>query len=1309
MNSRDKITYTLSQKKAFDLNRHISVTAGAGSGKTAVLVNRYLKILLEENVRVSEIVAITFTEKAAAELKNRIVEDVNELIEEGMNGTERDRTRSLQDEARSLLDIKEQLTSANIMTIHAFCAKILREFPVEAGVDANFSVLQGIEQRLTLQDSIVETLKKLATLPDVALFLSEKPRLSHPKDDADKEELAALLRIVGRNALRTILGRLVDKRDIVDKLIAGLYGKSDEELIQYWDNFVETEAKKDFEEKFPLEEWIANLESVLTIAKGKNAKVVANLVSGLKRSEKIDDQIQIVKEILPLILTKSGTIGKRNFLGSRVDSSSVGSEIEFLVSAAKVVGDTAQAGVRAREPGDDDKLLIDVSRKIFNLYRKVLEKYELKKNLAGQLDFEDLQLKVKYLLENEPIRERLAEKYKYIMVDEYQDTNQLQYDILKPLVSDLRTGNLFIVGDKKQSVYGFRNADVRVFDKTTSEIIQQMTDKDFEWEDETLESDEMEQRGEIHLADNFRLLPNLVGFVNLVFSRIMGSGSESEFHVEYEPLIKGRANDEPGCVELVLLPYIAKHRANFQEIERAAGLSVEHAAGLLEEEIIAKRIKKLIADKAPIWKRDSETGQEASQSIKYGDIAILLRSRTNLKQIESAFEKHDIPYIVTGGIGFYQSQEIYDIYNYLQFLLTPQDDVALAGILRSPFFGLSDAQLYEVSLVTVCDSSEDANADSKDLAPETFWDKLQRYATEHPDDRRIQRTIELLNEHLNIADRIPLTSLIRRILNDTAAIGVLAYGARGEQNLANYEKLLDVAREFEGSDFSNLFDFMERLRILINEEPREGHAPTEVSENAVQIMTVHAAKGLEFPVVILPYIDRRFQYDNPPYIDDALGLGFQPSHPERNYQKSEPAITEFMKVRSGSKTEAEEKRIFYVATTRARDMLILSGRVSKKRQSPNWMNWLLNALGLDGIPVGDEGEDIDQVIRSSGKHEFPIRIIRSADEIELVEEEPEPETHIIEIPEIAIEGLSDEPEGTIFSEEHFITYAQCPTKYHLKYQLGMPEPNIFNEQISLLEEDNYDGTIPSLLDVIVHDVLKRIKTPSPKFETIEETINQLIERHSELDAAESRELQYEVEKHVYNFLISELAQKALDAPETHCEYTIAAKLGENFVTGTIDRLFKNDAEAYEVIVYKTRPINNVEHAAGLVAQAGCLLARKQDACATFNAMLVLKLFPTQKSVTTTIFFTNSGSEYSLRYDSGQLPEIEQKFMEKIVQMLSDKFEKNMSHCNDCPYAEDGVCILSEPLSMERAKVFIIGNTNLIEIENMLLYPIRKSD
>ena len=150
-------------------------------------------------------------------------------------------------------------------------------------------------------------------------------------------------------------------------------------------------------------------------------------------------------------------------------------------------------------------------------------------------------------------------------------------------------------------------------------------------------------------------------------------------------------------------------------------------------------------------------------------------------------------------------------------------------------------------------------------------------------------------------------------------IGVLSVGQQGEQRWANYEKLLRVAREFDQAGFTDLVDFLERLNLLIEEEEREGQAATQLTDDAVQVMTTHAAKGLEFPIVMLPHLDRKFRYDQEPFIDDALSIGFNPANPEKGYEKSNPTVTQLMRERARNKTVAEEKRLFYVAATRARD------------------------------------------------------------------------------------------------------------------------------------------------------------------------------------------------------------------------------------------------------------------------------------------------------------------------------------------------------------------------------------------------------
>ena len=347
---------------------------------------------------------------------------------------------------------------------------------------------------------------------------------------------------------------------------------------------------------------------------------------------------------------------------------------------------------------------------MIDVYDEVQRAYEDRKRQAGQLDFDDLQIKVRDLLhQQESIREQLAERYPYIMVDEYQDTDQLQYEILKPLISDYKSGNLFIVGDQNQSIYRFRGADVRVFDQTRKDITeyQSALTKNFTWEGQILEANDLEKRGELHLPENFRLLRNLVGFVNLIFEEIMGG--RNEFEVEYEPLIQGRTTNQSGDVELLI------------GSGRGEGESESPAD---ENELIVARIQHLVGITETVW--TDEGDGEKPRPIRYSDIAILIRSRTRLPEIESALLEAEIPYKITGGIGFYQRQEIYDIGNYLQFLIDSENDVALAGILRAPFFGVSDVELYEI-----------AQQSSKEL----FWEKVQDYV-------RSNRSISNLSNRL---------------------------------------------------------------------------------------------------------------------------------------------------------------------------------------------------------------------------------------------------------------------------------------------------------------------------------------------------------------------------------------------------------------------------------------------------------------------------------------------------------------------------------------------------------------------------------
>ena len=1050
--------FTRNQKKAHGLNRHISVTAGAGSGKTAVLVHRYLKILLEENLSPNQVVAITFTEKAAAELKQRIVNEVNIRLKEDPRNAQLER-------------IKIGMLSAQISTIHAFCSKILREYPVEAGVDAGFSVLQGIHQRLTLRETIDSTLREIADRPD---------------EDEIREKLVDLLRIFGKTRLEQHLHELITQREAVDRLKRDLYCCTNSEVLETWHEFVQSQLEESLTGQFPIEDWLRCLHSVLAIAKGKNKRKVQELTDQVQPDMELQEVAPLLTEIAPLIVTQGGTISKQNLLGRNARTDAIEEEIDFLVRAANHL-------LSFPVFTDDDKLLIRMTCLLIHIYDEVQRAYENRKRQAGQLDFDDLQIKVRDLLQQEEsIREQLAERYPYIMVDEYQDTDQLQYEILKSLISNFKSGNLFIVGDQNQSIYRFRGADVRIFDQTRKDITQYQSalTKNFSWEGQILEANDLENRGDLRLPENFRLLRNLVGFVNLVFESLMKG--RNEFEVEYEPLIQGRITDQPGDVELLI-----------GSKGKAEG---ESESPVDENDLIVARICHLVGTDETVWK-DEGNGEKPRQ-IRYGDIAILIRSRTRLPEIESALLEAEIPYKITGGIGFYQRQEIYDIGNYLQFLIEPDNDVALAGVLRAPFFGISDVELYEI-----------AQQSSKKL----FWEKVEDYVaqTDRSSTFPIGYAVQILQNHLEICHRIPPGELIRKIVNDTGMVGVLPVGQSGEQRWANYEKLLGIARELERLGFTDLHDFLKRLNELIEEEEREGQATTQLTADAVEIMTVHAAKGLEFPVVILPNLDRRaVRYDQEPFIDDLLGIGFRPADPDKNYEQSDPGATRLMRERVTNKRVAEEERLFYVATTRARDRLILSGTLNEKGEAKGWFGWLFDALGILGMP--SEGELLyPTTIQSlSGEEDttipfnLPIRIIKSPNELDYDEAEEPTSSPVSAFPAVQIDPLIPSSVGAIVSVIELATYAHCPTRFYLQHRIQAPPSDPQSAETA---------------------------------ETIREDANR--------------------------FLDSRVRETALNAGEVYREWHIHAEIDSHIVEGTADRLFKDSRGLWQIISYETDRID----------------------------------------------------------------------------------------------------------------------------------------
>lgn len=1172
---------TPNQQKALDIKRHVCVTAGAGSGKTTVLVERYLKILREGNVKTpQEIVAITFTEKAAAEMKERIIKELS--AQETHEGIE---------QRNSLQQLRQEMGSAHISTIHAFCSRILREFPFQADVPANFSIIQGIDQKLLLQQTIKNTLKKIAT--DTA--------------DEHRAELTRLLqRYGGQQKLVDFFSALIQQRDVVTQLLRKIYSKPDDtEIRGDWTHKVREELTSAID----ISDFIRCLKVLLQVAKGRNAETVRALIQRLEalpeQNPNAPEALNLLQEIGSLITIQSGAIAKTNFLGRGAKTTDIETEIEVLVAAAKKIqavppmqtapaAETDENGDAETQDITDDDFLIDTTRDLFKLYERILGAYQNTKLLQGKLDFSDLQIKTRDLLKNnEEIRRELVSRHKYYMIDEYQDTNELQYELVMLLTNGLKSANLFIVGDPKQSIYAFRGADVGVFKKTREKIVK--------------------NGGlPISLAENFRSLATIIAFVNYFFERLMSPESENKFEVPYEPLTKARPTQADGSVEFLF------------------GKKDEESAD--ESALIARHIKNMKLAREAVWVR--ENGKEVKRSIKYGDVAILIRSRTHLPNIEHALLEAGIPYLTTGGIGFYQRQEIYDIWNYLNFLNKPAENhVSLVGVLRGPAFGISDTELYEIS-----ESSGGKKTD--------FWEKAQQYP--EPSEQ-LRNAIDTLKRHSEIVHRLSVNQLILTIVNETGMIGTLKTGKQGQQRWANYQKLLELARNFDADeDKQTLTHFIEFLDTLIDEEPREGQAPIESTDHAVEIMTIHAAKGKQFSVVILPCLDRTGQIDREPFIDDTLGIGFRPLNPKKHYEKTAPTIVEHMKSRADAKGIAEKKRILYVGATRAEDRLILSGTLSETGKPKQTLEWLHKYLHID-----DEADQLglfvalDVFAKNYTTHrncELQIPISRTLADLAPGDEISDAATPI-DFPDPLPSALQPTGVDATFSVSELANYARCPLRYQLENLLQVPTIN-----------SNTDPDAET--DGAIREVLDRIKRQSDT-ENLETIIEQVTENYPEITSGSETTFRM----HANNFLNAELAETLFDASETYINQRIHANINGHIIEGRLDRLFKDETGQYQLIIYDTAEAN------------GSDLYRPEM---ELYAMLVHQCYPEQPTVTINLFFTKQGHAKQMHFSAAQLQEAQGDWQEKILKLQRGIYKKNLEHCCSCPYAgPDGQCIVTE--------------------------------
>ena len=513
-------------------------------------------------------------------------------------------------------------------------------------------------------------------------------------------------------------------------------------------------------------------------------------------------------------------------------------------------------------------------QQMIGLYGKCLEKYKNKKLDLGAIDFNDMETLAYKAITTNPewsnILYAFDEHTDHLLVDEFQDTSSIQWKIIDKLTEEWRSGlgakrsegktpTIFLVGDEKQSIYMFRGANVAVFHEVKNRLAEWLGD----------------EAVYLEAKDNYRSLPCIINFANGLFDHLMKGSPTEPWRTEYSAFTSTREGD--GTIQLLII----EHEKNSRQTR------------IKEASLLAGKILSIVGE------IEIHTGP-AKRKCGFADIAILLRNRSHLSAFENALRENNIPYIVAGGIGFYDEHEVAVLRELVSFFIDPYDDFSLSAILRSPLFGFTGAKLFSI----LSDKGT------------SLYENMKKSNAAY-----VKNALETLETHLSKIHGMPMTLVIEEFLTGTGGWKIFWE----TQRHANIKKFLRIIEHYESKGLS-LIEIKENL--IRSRKSNESKANVNAEKlDAVRIMTVHGAKGLQFPVVFLPSLDEETASKSGPVLIDEINGEIRFAY-EEDYagRRKNP----FFELRAQKERE-EEKRLFYVAVTRAMDHLFMSGAIKEDR------------------------------------------------------------------------------------------------------------------------------------------------------------------------------------------------------------------------------------------------------------------------------------------------------------------------------------------------------------------------------------------
>ena len=867
-----------------------------GSGKTAVLVERIIQKILNDGIDIDKILVVTFTNAAASEMRERVLEAIYKKLDE-------------EPENENLQKQIVLLGKSNICTIHSFCLDVIKNNFFEIDLSANFRIGTEEEIELLKQEVLEEVFEELYEQENEDFARLVNTYTEYRGDEALKEIILKIYRFMQSSPF------------------------PNEWLVEKIEMF-ESKEEKDFSKSCWGEILLKNLREEITDAIN-SLTIIKEKLQNYYELEKYKQTIESDIEYLQNIYVASEISWDKAFESSQLGKFKTWPVNKKITLEIKDEAKVSRNKVKDKIMGAIKSILTYNSERAYN---DIYEMYEIlrvlkdvilefdkkikeKKREKNIIDFNDIEhYALKILVKKDEngkyiptdVAKKYQEKFEEIAIDEYQDSNEVQEYILK-MVS--RGNNLFMVGDVKQSIYKFRQACPQLF-------LEKYKNYSLDGNDEGLK---------IQLFKNFRSRKNVLDITNIIFENIMSIDLGDIDYTKEEYLNLGADFEEIenglGNAELNII-YLKEDEEDLQKKEDLDSKEYytketistlddeENELKLIEKEeieakFVAKKIESIINSRKQV--KDKKIG---IRDIKYKDIVILLRSTSRLAPIyEKELIKRNIPVFSDSSNEYLDTIEIQTIINLLKILDNPIDDIALVSVLRSEIGAFTDNEILEIRLT---------RKDTK------FYENLKAAREELKGElkQKVNNFLENIDSWRKQSDYLSLAELIWNIYTETGFYNYVGLMPNGLLRQANLKMLFERAKEYEKNSFKGIFNFIRFVERLRNGNSDMAAAKViGENENVVRIMSIHKSKGLEFPVVFLSSTSKKINMqdlNSNLLLHQKIGIGPQYINYEKMIEYS-TAAKDAIKIIIKEETIAEEMRVLYVALTRAKEKLIITG------------------------------------------------------------------------------------------------------------------------------------------------------------------------------------------------------------------------------------------------------------------------------------------------------------------------------------------------------------------------------------------------